>query len=343
MAATYTNRDYWLGVSPTKVWDEDPTTDTTNDWLQLGIEKFDVLKSSETVLPPRAVASRERFDDDAFVTLKGVPFEIAIPSFDIAKEDIDYFLLPFFQSITETGPGPHVNNYVPHDTNPDFESDAGYLLHVIAKHPVSNYSFMSGPCVVRDITINISTDTVGRRMMFAATLLPWQIYHLDDPTVSTHARSAQVWWTLYALKETNSYLQFNSVDLSMYACTINLSNGAMPVGWDSDGRPETFMYKEWTVNGSFTVRRTAGSDGFLAHWVGSAPKTLDLLWQDGAAFDTVGDFRIQIPALLEKPTPDGENEERWEFPFVGVETDSLHSVNIDTVTTAAPTGYFAAP
>jgi hypothetical protein len=342
MAANYTDRDYWLGIAPTKTFGENPgTASGAYDWLQLSCPMLNLLGATETVIPERIIQTRQHHEDDAFTHTKGVPYEVSIPAHDMVLNNLDLFLMSLFQNITETGgTSPYELEFEPHASEPDFSGDAGYLLHVGAVHLISNKGWLASAGICKSVTLVYSTDNAGKRMHASAELLMQDVVRLDDPYNTTKTRDAAGFAYITDLKGTNSYVKIDSQAVHLNSLEITISNNAEYVGYDSKGRPESFHIPEWTVNGTIRVKRNDTTDAFISSWAAGSKVPLDLLDQSTGMFGSTGDFRIRTEMLLETPTKEGDKEEIWSFPFVGLKTDSLPCCKIDRVSNFKMTDLF---
>lgn len=291
---------------------------------KLSWEDYNPKPIWEPVDPPRAVATRQPRTEDLRLIKAGVPQVSDFPVTDVTIEDLAFFLLPFFQKVTEGETPEFEKNFTFHDTEPDFKGDAGYLLHVISHHPETDYSVLAEGSIVKTLNVSISADTVGQRLSIGGTLLSRNIVDAEEPIMTPFTRAVQAFWTRKALKATNAHVQIDTeTDLILYGLEFTADNGAMGIGCDANGLAEDFRIPDRNVTGTIRVGRDAKSEPLRTSWQTDDHILIELLWQSTAVWGaSMADMRITMFVRIDDMPIDRSLGEVYEIAFTGIQSDT---------------------
>lgn len=329
MGVVYTKKDYIFAMQCVQDFDG---SESDSAWRQLALENIDVLPTYEIIRPERSVGIRQMDDDDSTTRAHGSEMLVTVPSYDVVCKDLALWLLCAMQTedLSEAAATPYSKIFTPHSTQPDFSGDAGYLIHLVAKHPATSQSFYAAGCVVRELNVSLSADNLGRRLMLGATLLARNISTLYQPK-GTFSRQTADWWYLDDARRTNSAVTIGSDDVEddFYGLEFTYTNNAVGVGYDSSGRPINYVLPRNEVSGTLKLAYNTDTDQMFTYWSTPTKKTLTLTLGFGATFGSNSkDLRITIPMHITNVSTDRDNEEVLNVEFQGEKTATNNCLEV---------------
>ncbi|KPJ64720.1 hypothetical protein AMJ44_12245 [candidate division WOR-1 bacterium DG_54_3] len=342
MAQEYAFSNYIFAISPHKGWQDKPSVSLDHDWYFVGMSPELPTPKYSRIEYDRARSYIEPHFHDTEITQRGVPQEFELPEFDCPKEMLNYWLMAFFQNVTDGGTDPFSHLFSVPTVLPDFTADAGYMLHFAAKHPTSAKSWLLGNCIVTALGIRITHDeAVGNRLTVKPTLLSRLPEPLTAPVSWTLQTPAESYWLTNVLtgEDDDSYFQVVPDTPELVSLEFNLTNGGYGRGQDSSGRPRQFRCEQFRGEGNLRLIKDATSDAYYADIVGTNVARLWAYWQTTIASITAGDLSIDLNGAQwaeGAAVEEGEvTEQINNFPFKLSRTVAHSMAKITTVDTTA--------
>ena len=333
MAVIYTKKDYKFGI---QAHDSDfDAVPASQAWTQLGVEEISILPTVTPVRPERSIGHRQLDNDDVDNYTKGAEHLVTIEPYDVVYQESARWIMEAMQTVDpeEDATTPFSKLMTPHSTQPDFEGDGGRQIHICAKHPAVSSSFVAMGCVVRELTLSISPDNLGRRLLLGATCVARDI-NMSFESEGAFSRNSQQYWTWDDIKANNGtctlYNGTADTDLTLYGLEVTMNNNLVGVGADADGRPENYAMPRFEVSGTLRILREPTTEFVLADWEAGTVRKFICKWQTSGTFGaTAGDLQIIIPMVIDTVEIDRSMEEIFVIGFTGCKTASFDSIKVN--------------
>ena len=330
----YSSKDYRVGIAQETAMGTANTTQA--QFYELDITESPQLDWGGVIRESVKRSNAKRVKDyrDVYVATAGGSYTVSISGV-LTDTTADLLFYGCMQDlVSEGGSSPFTKTFEwdADTTQPDFGGDAGKYFTMLLASPAAQESVQLKSCVIQSLTVSGDPGSNGGRLSYTAVF-----YTGYAPTYNSTATTSS--WVAPA----TDYYVFQSAatksvagnDIVAGSFSFTWENGAVRVGYDSSGNPETYamgLGDGYVFTGEVAAKYDANTKDLVDTWLtnptaGSAEHQVIFEWGSSGAD---GHLKFLVNAIYTGNTLDFGNEAGVfvSLPFEGVDDGTNEAVEV---------------